>query len=121
MFVVNQVEGAVVVMDIYSPRNAVKEHWKSIGGTATPDDLPKLQYGSDLMWGKWVEGNADVKNLRFYVAHDIVNDETSALVSRAMRNKLGANLAVWPGTTFEKDKDAVEFQALIGNSLSLMR
>src|SRR5690242_2531317 len=104
MFVVNQVDGLIMAQDINSPRNAVQEHWISIGGTATPDELPKLQYASDLMWGKWVEGNADVKNIRYYVVHNVLNDETSALVSRAMRNKRGGNLAVWPGTTFEKDK-----------------
>lgn len=110
----NQVDGAIVALDIYSPRSAVKEHWRSIGGAASPDDLPKLQYGSDLMWGKWVEGNSDVTKLRVYAVHNIINDETTALVSRAMRNKLVKDLQVWPGTVFDKDKDAVEFQALIG-------
>lgn len=119
MFVVNQVDGLIMAQDINSPRNAVQEHWISIGGIATPEELPKLQYASDLMWGKWVEGNADVKNIRYYVVHNVLNDETSALVSRAMRNKRGGNLAVWPGTTFEKDKDAEEFQALIGMYLLL--
>ncbi|KAJ4991273.1 hypothetical protein SVAN01_03171 [Stagonosporopsis vannaccii] len=116
-FVVNQVDGVIVALDINSPRNAAQEHWKPISGTIAPEELPKLQYGSDLMWGKWVEGNTDVKNLRFYVVNNIINDETSALVSRAMRNKLVRNLAVWPGTTFEKDMDAVEFQALIGSPI----
>lgn len=92
----------------------VKTHWKSIGGTASPEDLPKLQYASDLMWGKWVEDNANVKNLQYYVVHNILNDHTTVIVSRAMRNKLISELSVWPGVAFSKDKDETEFQALIG-------
>lgn len=109
----------IFALDILSPKSAVKTHWKSLGGTATPDELPKLQYGSDVMWGKWVEGNADVKELRVYGVYNVLNDETTALVSRALRNKLVSNLAVWPGTVFEKEKDGVEFQALIGRSMLL--
>ncbi|KAJ4380520.1 hypothetical protein N0V86_003877 [Didymella sp. IMI 355093] len=116
-FVVNQPDGLIVALDISSPRNAVKTHWKSIGGTASPEDLPKLQYASDLMWGKWVENNPKVKNLQYYVVHNILNDETSVIVPRAMRNKLASSLSIWPGTMFDKDRDQVEFQALIGSPI----
>lgn len=119
-FFVNQPDGVIVALDISSPRHAVKTHWKSIGGTASPEDLPKLQYASDLMWGKWVENNPDVRNLQYYVVHNILNDETSAIVPRAMRNKLVSKLETWPGTIFEKDSDQVEFQALIGKEKSLL-
>jgi hypothetical protein len=66
------------------------------------------------MWGKWVENNPKVKNLQYYVVHNILNYETSVIVPRAMRNKLAPSLSIWPGTVFDKDKDKVEFQALIG-------
>lgn len=68
------------------------------------------------MWGKWVEGNPNVKNLQWYMAHNVINDETSEIVPRALRNKLVSKLSVWPGTLFDKKKDPVEFQALIGKS-----
>ncbi|KAJ4342391.1 hypothetical protein N0V87_001009 [Didymella glomerata] len=116
-FVVNQHDGLIAALDISSPRNAVKTHWKSIDGTASPEDLPELQYGSDLMWGKWVEGNLNVKNLQWYVAHNVINDETSQIVPRALRNKLVPKLSVWPGTLFDKKEDPVEFQALIGSPI----
>lgn len=67
------------------------------------------------MWGKWVEGNPNVKNLQWYIAHNVVNDETSPIVTRALRKKL-SKLSLWPGTVFDKKKDVVEFQALIGES-----
>jgi hypothetical protein len=116
-FVVNQADGAIIALDISSPQNAVKAHWKSIlnGGKAKDEDLPVLRYMSDLVWGKWVEDNANIKNLRIYAVHNVLNDETTAIVSRAMHNKLVSNLSAWPGTVFDKEKDLMEFQALIGN------
>lgn len=117
-FVVNQVSGLIFALDILSPSHAIGMHWKSLGGTATPEDLPKLQYGSDLIWGKWVHGNPDVKNLRVYAVYSVLNDETTALVSRALRNKGVDGLTTWPGAVFVKEQDEVEFQALIGKSTS---
>jgi hypothetical protein len=111
--VINQIDGAIIALDILSPQHAVSDHWQSIGGTATEEDLPKLRYMSDIVWGKWVEGNPNVKNLRVYGVNNILNTETTTIVSRALRNK-NANLAVWPGTVFDKDKDPAEFQALLG-------
>lgn len=67
------------------------------------------------MWGKWVEGNPSVRNLQLYMAHNVVNHETSPIVTPALHNKL-SKLSVWPGTVFEKEKYVVEFQALIGKS-----
>ncbi len=55
-----------------------------------------------------------MKKLRVYAVHNVLNDETSALVSRALRNKGGTKLTVWPGTTFSAQTDAAEFQALLG-------
>ncbi|KZM22840.1 hypothetical protein ST47_g6020 [Ascochyta rabiei] len=117
IFVINQIDGAIVALNIFSPHNAVKTHWRSIGGTAKDEDLPKLRYMSDLVWGKWVENNDNVKNLRVYVVHNVLNTETTTIVSRAMRNKLVPKLDVWPGTAFDKEKDPVEFQAIIGSPI----
>ena len=115
-FVVNQVDGAIIALDISSPQNAVNSHWKSIlnGGKANDEDLPKLRYMSDLVWGKWVDGNKDVRNLRVYAVNNVLNDETTAIVSRALHNKGVSSLSAWPGTVFDKVNDPEEFQALIG-------
>lgn len=119
-FVVNQADGAIMALDTFSPQNAVNSHWKSIlnGGKAKDEGLPVLRYMSDLVWGKWVEDNAKVKNLRVYAVHNVLNDETTAIVSRAMRNKLVPSLSAWPGTVFDKEKDPMELQALIGKLYS---
>ncbi|XPS74992.1 hypothetical protein M3J09_007104 [Ascochyta lentis] len=116
-FVINQIDGVIAALNIFSPQNAAKDFWESIGGIAREDDLPKLRYMSDLVWGKWVGNNGNVKNLRVYVVHDVRNTETTMIVSRAMRNKAVPNLAVWPGTVFDKEKDPVEFQAIIGSPI----
>ncbi|KAJ4355083.1 hypothetical protein N0V95_003246 [Ascochyta clinopodiicola] len=117
IFVINQIDGAIVALNILSPHNAVKTHWRSIGGTAKDEDLPKLRYMSDLVWGKWVENNENLRNLRVYVVHNVLNTETTMIISRAMRNKFVSKLAVWPGTVFDKKKDPVEFQAIIGSPI----
>ncbi|KAL1654514.1 hypothetical protein SLS61_002702 [Didymella pomorum] len=92
-FIVNQHDGLLAAVDISSPRNAVKSHWKSIGG------------------------NSNVKNLQWYLAHNVINDETSRIVPRALCNKLIPKLYLWPGTLFDKKKDPTEFQALIGSPI----
>ena len=57
-----------------------------------------------MIWGKCVKGNTNVKNLRVYVVHNVLKNETTAIVPRAMRNKLVSILAVWPGTVFNNVK-----------------
>ena len=113
-FTVNPHDGSIFTLDIQSPRNAVATHWRSIGGLTSPADLPQLQYASDLIWGKWVEENPDASKLRVYGVHNVLNDETSALVARALREKGANGLEVWPGAVFEKDQDGEAFRALIG-------
>ncbi|KAJ8113918.1 hypothetical protein OPT61_g4073 [Boeremia exigua] len=116
-FVVNQNDGAIIALDMHSPMNAIKHHWKDVGGENDWEGLPSLQYGSDLMWGKWVEGNEDVKKLRVYAVHNVLNDETTALVSRAMSNKVLPNLITWPGAVFNAQTDPTSFQALLGSPI----
>lgn len=108
----------ILALDILSPSHAIGMHWRSLGRAAAPEDLPKLQYGSDLIWGKWVDGNPDVKNLQVYAVYSVLNDETTALVSRALRSKGVDGLTTWPGAVFDKEQDEVEFPALIGKSTS---
>lgn len=118
---VNQNDGLIAALDILSPHNAVKTFWESIGGTASPEDLPALRYASDLMWGKWVEGNPNVKSLQWYMAHNVINEDTAMIVLRAQENKRVSRLSVWPGILFDKEKDPVEFQALIGKNGYLLQ
>lgn len=94
-----------------SPRSHVTQPG-SWGRPANPDELPELQYCSDVLWGYWARDNLDVKNLRVYGAQHVVNDDTVLLVTRAMRNRGKTALEPWPGVEFAYGTD--EFKALIG-------
>jgi hypothetical protein len=79
---------------------------------ANPGELPELQFASDIFWGHWVQDSPNIKNLRVYGAHHVVNEDTSRLVNRALKNKGLTQLATWPGTVFPIGTE--EFTALIG-------
>jgi hypothetical protein len=65
-----------------------------------------------LAGSHWVRDNPNVKNLRVYGAHNVVNEHTTFLVARAFKNKNIAKLTPWPGASF--DMDTEEGQALLG-------
>ncbi|KAH6615114.1 hypothetical protein C7974DRAFT_59498 [Boeremia exigua] len=117
IFVVNQRDGAIVALNINSPKHASVDEWENVPGGTTPADLPKLQYSSDLIWGKWVQNNYGIKRLRVYMADNVINAETVAVVARALRDKKVTSLGVWPGTQFEKERDEEAFQAIIGSPI----
>lgn len=103
--------GAIIAKNINSPRSAVQE--KGIWDRkADPDELPDLQYLSDVYWGYWARDNPDLKNFRIYGAHHVINDDTVLLVTRALRNKGKSKLERWPGVEFERGTK--EHLALIG-------
>jgi hypothetical protein len=82
--------------------------------SAAPGELPDLRQCSDIYWALWVRENPNVKNLRVYGAHHVINDNTVLLTSRAFKNKGIDKLTVWPGLSFSADTD--EGRALIGTS-----
>jgi hypothetical protein len=56
-----------------------------------------------LAGSHWVRDNPNVKNLRVYGAHNVVNEHTTFLVARAFKNKNIAKLTPWPGASFDMD------------------
>lgn len=82
------------------------------GRKAAPGELPDLRYCSDIYWAHWVRDNPNVKRIRVYGAHRVVNDATVLLIARAFKNKGVKDLAPWPGASFSADTD--EGKALIG-------
>lgn len=101
-------------MNLESPGAAVvyPENW---GRKSEAGELPDIRFCSDIYWGYWSRDNLNVKNLRVYGAHNVVNDATSLLVSRAFKNKKIEKLTPWPGSSF--DVTTEEGQALIGKSV----
>lgn len=100
-----------MAMNIMSPRSSVTDYL-SWDRPANPDELPELQYCSDVMWGYWARDNPNIKNLRVYGTQDVVNEDTVLLVTRAMKNRGKTELEAWPGVEFTFGID--EFKALVG-------
>jgi hypothetical protein len=107
-FAVNRINGAIIGMDLSSPRAAVVENW---GRPVNDGELPELAYCADIYWHYWAHNNPNVKSLRIYGAHNVINVNTIKLVARALKNRNTA-LTTWPGTSFEAGTE--EFKALIG-------
>jgi hypothetical protein len=98
-------------MDLVSPRYAVTErhNWNR---EAASNELPALRYMSDIFFGYWRRITSNPKNLRYYIATHVVNDDTVKLVARALKNNKLDDLSEWPGVTFETDSE--EWAALVG-------
>jgi hypothetical protein len=107
-FAINHIDGAIIGLDLSNPRAGALEHWRR---APTDGELPALHYCADFYWQYW-RNNPNVKNLRIYGAHSVVNDNTVRLVSRAFKNLGLTALKRWPGVSFEAGTD--EFKALIG-------
>jgi hypothetical protein len=100
-------------MNYESPMLGATYNWGHRKATAS--DLPDLHFCSDILWGWWVRDNANVKNLRMYGAHNVVNDETSLIASRILQKNNAERLTPWPGNQF--DALSEEGKALIGSPI----
>lgn len=80
----------------------------------TGEDLPALQYNSDLLWGRWTTVAGDGKaNIRYMISNAVTNPESIALINRAKKNACAAQgmdepLQTWPGLTFEEGSEEFE-------------
>ncbi|RMZ69149.1 WD domain-containing [Pyrenophora seminiperda CCB06] len=110
--------GAIIGINFMSPRMAAALPY-AWGRTPLPQELPKLQFASDVMWGYWVQGNPhfahDIRSLRLYVGHEVINPETVALVWRALEIAGRTELEEWPGVSFFLG--TAEYKALIGSPI----
>ncbi|KAL6708410.1 hypothetical protein ACN47E_002673 [Coniothyrium glycines] len=114
LFAMNKIDGAIIAKNIQSPSVAVLEshNW---GRAAAPGELPDLRFCSDIYWAYWTHNNPNVRKLKVYGAHHVINDETMLLATRAMKNKQVSKLSEWPGVSFSAEED--EGKALIGSPL----
>jgi hypothetical protein len=95
---------AIFAKDIVAPKFATQGQW-SWNRDSTEDEWPLLRRGSDIMWSYWFRGNPNVKSLRMYSAHSVINKESNLLAPRAFM-KTGLNhLNQWPGHTFDTATD----------------
>ncbi|KAL8676206.1 MAG: hypothetical protein Q9224_007312 [Gallowayella concinna] len=105
---------AIVVSDMRSPVNQVKDRLKNAGQPIPSSReiadrfVPPLNRWSDVTWTVWKEKGGQGNNLR-YIAHDFVaNRETEHVMEEILEYKQPE----WPGRSFGMDSD--EGRALLG-------
>jgi hypothetical protein len=91
-----------------SPAAVARTLWET---NPTNDELPKLRYLTDVLWGYWNRDNPNFKNINWYIVQQVENVDTAKIIARALKNKK-KTLAPWPGTTFSMDSD--EGHAILG-------
>ncbi|KAF1937684.1 hypothetical protein EJ02DRAFT_505854 [Clathrospora elynae] len=87
-FPVNWEEGVIMGFNRKSPKHAAEERTPK----APVNLMPGLNQFSDVTWIIW--------NLRYFLSVEINNEETKAVILRAMNVK-GWQLSPWPGHMFE--------------------
>jgi hypothetical protein len=68
-------------MNLENPLVETKYNWDRL---ATPSELLELRFCSDILWGYWVHNNPNIKSLRMYSTHNVVNEDTAPLIVRAL-------------------------------------
>jgi hypothetical protein len=68
-------------MNLENPLVGTKYNWDRL---AMSSELLELRFCSDILWGYWVHNNSNVKSLRVYGAHNVVNEDTAPLIVRAL-------------------------------------
>jgi hypothetical protein len=99
-------------MNLENPLVGTKYNWDRL---ATSAELPELRLCSDILWGYWMRNNQNVKSLRVYGAHNVVNEDTAPLIVRALTKNGHERMTGWPGVSF--DIASPEGHALIGSPI----
>jgi hypothetical protein len=79
-FVVNTKGATIIAKNLLSPGAAVLDT-ATWGRRADPEELPEVRHASEFYWGYWFHDKSNVRDLRVYRAHSIVNDAAVLLVA----------------------------------------
>ncbi|PSN67639.1 hypothetical protein BS50DRAFT_664959 [Corynespora cassiicola Philippines] len=97
-------KGAIYAISRMSPESVAKNYKR--------EDLPKLRSSSDIMWGAWQGAGSGNKDIKYFFALYVVNQDTRGIILRALGNRK-KTLALWPGIDFDMESD--EGKALMGS------
>ncbi|KAH9863563.1 hypothetical protein J1614_009495, partial [Plenodomus biglobosus] len=112
-FGVNPVGGAIIAKNLESPTFSAEYLWEH---TPSLDELPALRHGSDIMLAHWLRDNPNPQNLQYYIASNIVNENTIPLLCSILKSKGHQNdPPSWPGV--QLDKGELEFDMLLGSPI----
>ncbi|KAJ4991638.1 hypothetical protein SVAN01_02753 [Stagonosporopsis vannaccii] len=105
----DSLRGVIMALDRDSPQSAGKDLNPPVQG----DGLPAIQASSDIMWLYWKMYDKP-KGPNYFLSSCIINAETQAVVSRAIRETIpeAHSYPAWGGYDF--DTDTPEGQAILG-------
>lgn len=90
----------------------------SLGKSLQPSQVTPLRYVSDVMYLVWENQCKSAKvaasSLKYYLASNVVNEDTRNAVRDAVGGYLQTNLSDWPGIEFTNDNDHTKFAAVLG-------
>lgn len=97
-----------MALDVTSPASAAKERDPPVLDL----QLPHLRSFSDICYLHWLKlYGRPPTNLRYFLSLTITNEDTQAVIARALAN-VQKELGPWPGQVFDSKSD--EFKALLG-------
>lgn len=112
-------------VNLASPAHAATPVWNRYHDPPKPNELPLLRTSSDFAWAfRNLAIGASIKNIQKIMSVDVVNDDTVAIIDRALQRleppRGQARIQhpqPWPGKTFVLTGDS-EGLALLGTSSS---
>lgn len=104
---------AIVVNNMNSPRNQVKQRFKNnIAEADIEKRVPPLNRFSDVMWTVWSTISKSPNGLRFIGHDNISNDNTFGIMKEIFEKGEAKGPVNWPGLKFGIDTE--EGMALLG-------
>ncbi|KAF2853641.1 hypothetical protein T440DRAFT_515753 [Plenodomus tracheiphilus IPT5] len=83
-FGVNTIGGVIVAKNLESPFVAAESLWKN---TPKLHELPEFRHGSDILLAYWLRDNPTPRQLRYYFANNIMNEDTLSLLYSILKSR----------------------------------
>jgi hypothetical protein len=100
---------AMMLAQLYSPATEAEFRNPKV----EVDDLPDLQFTSDIAFGQWtLAAGTKTNQLRYVIPYSVRNKDTPGVVRRALQSLRKDGLETWPGVSFGMNTEAA--QALLG-------
>jgi hypothetical protein len=87
---------AIFALNLVGVHVSAVNEW---GRPVADNELPALRRPSDIMMAHWLRGNANPKNLKYYIAMNVVNFETIPVINRVLKDNGQTEIPSWPGLT----------------------
>jgi hypothetical protein len=87
---------AIFALNLVGVHDSAVKEW---GRPIADNELPALRRPSDIMMAYWLRDNTNPKNLKYYIAMNVVNFQTLPVINRVLRDNGQTRIPYWPGLT----------------------